>query len=85
MSRSIAEVTSGGAELPTACFTLKPFHCAGLWLEVMTTPAPAPRWRTACEMAGVGAAVEASPTVMPLPASTSATARANSADRKRVS
>ena len=82
---SIALVTSGAAELPEACLILKPFQRAGLWLAVITTPAAAPRSSTACDSAGVGAAVEARATVMPLAANTSAVAFAKASERKRVS
>ena len=82
---SISLVTSGGAELPAACLTLKPFQRPGLWLAVITTPAAALRSSTACDSAGVGAALEASATAIPLAARTSAAAFAKASERKRVS
>ena len=64
---------------------LTPFQRAGLWLAVIITPPAACCWTMFQLTTGVGAAREHSATGSPLPASTSATAAANSSDANRVS
>ncbi len=85
MARSISATTSGGAEEPAGLFTLKPLSVPGLWLAVITIAPAAWRSMTAYEITGVGWKRSDSSTRWPLPASTSATARAKRSEPKRVS
>ena len=45
MVASIAASISGAAAPPVSALTLKPLSVHGLWLAVMTIPAPAPSSR----------------------------------------
>jgi len=64
---------------------LKPEYNAGLWLDVITIPPPAFNRRMLNPITGVGAARSHICTATPFPASTSATAAANSSEANRVS
>ena len=85
MFASICFVTSGVAGAPLNVENFKPWYSAGLWLAVMLMPPIAFRARMVWAMTGVGVSRLQSRGTRPLPASTSATASANSRPRKRVS
>src|ERR1700676_3446415 len=75
----------GLPEPPYQALYFTPFHCAGLWDEVIMMPPAAPRPRTPKLRAGVGIMSLASRTGMPLAAMTSAQAFAKAFEPKRLS
>src|ERR1017187_854648 len=82
---SISAMREGLPEPPYHALYFTPFHCAGLCDEVIMMPPAAPRSRTPQLSAGVGVMALASITGMPVAATTSAQARANALEPKRVS
>src|SRR5580698_4291118 len=82
---SIAAIMEGLPEPPYQPLYFTPFHSAGLCDDVIMMPPAAPRSRTPKLSAGVGVTAGASITGMPAAETTSAQARANAFDPKRVS
>src|SRR5665213_2267372 len=82
---SISAMMEGLPEPPYQALYFTPFHCAGLCDDVIMMPPAAPRSRTPQLSAGVGVMALASITGMPVAAATSAQARANALEPKRVS
>jgi hypothetical protein len=76
---------SGSMAPPDGSRTLKPLSAGGLWLAVILTAPSAAKCTTWKEMAGVGVGPWQKCTGMPLPAITSAAARAKAWPEKRLS
>src|SRR5580658_9673814 len=81
----MAAIMDGLPEPPYQPLYLTPFHCAGLWEEVIMMPPAAPRSRTPKLSAGVGVTAWASMTGIPVAETTSAQARAKAFEPNRVS
>src|SRR6201996_4475422 len=64
-SDSIDAMIPGLPDPPYVALYFTPFHCAGLWLDVIMTPPAALRSRTAKESSGVGVILLESCTGMP--------------------
>ena len=75
----------GFPDPPYQALYFTPFHCAGLCDDVIMMPPAALRPRTPKLSAGVGVMSLASSTGIPVEATTSAQARANAREPKRVS
>ena len=85
MVASMAASISGAAAPPVSALTLKPLSVHGLWLAVMTMPAPAPSSRVKKEPTWVGTASGGVKERMSCAASTSTQARAKCSEANRRS
>ena len=85
MVASMAASISGAAAPPVSALTLKPLSVHGLWLAVMTMPAPAPSSRVKNDPTWVGTASGGVKERMSCAASTSTQARAKCSEANRRS
>ncbi len=85
MVASMASSMAGAAAPPVSALTLNPLSVHGLWLAVITIPAPAPSSRVKNETTWVGTDPGGVRLRMPCAARTSTQARAKCSDAKRRS